>query len=61
MTNEELRDHFAGLAMQSFIKRMPLNYTNNDIERVSGIAYLTADTMMEEREASLFPELPEEE
>jgi hypothetical protein len=46
----DLRDWFAGLAMQMLIYRLPKEYTLEEDQSVSSFAYGFADDMMEERE-----------
>ena len=44
LVNRELRDHFAGLAMQTLPKDM------NDMETLVRMAYIMADAMIAERD-----------
>lgn len=46
----DLRDWFAGLAMQMLIYKLPKEYTLEEDESVSSFAYGFADNMMRERE-----------
>jgi hypothetical protein len=53
MTNEELIDHFAGLALQGIManKHNPLynNYTSWHLECVAELAYDMAEKMVEQK------------
>ena len=46
MSNITLRDHFAGLAMQTLPKNIP------DMETLARLSYTMADAMLAEREKS---------
>ena len=54
MTEVELRDYFAGLAMQTLLKKMPIAFTTHADARwfqaATKEAYAIADLMLEVRE-----------
>lgn len=45
MVDEDMRDFFAGLAMQALVSRIG----SSNEEAVAGLAYTMADAMMKER------------
>lgn len=53
MTNTELRDHFAGLAMQGMLSACTgFNANPSQLQRLSCSAYMYADAMLKAREAT---------
>jgi hypothetical protein len=53
MTYEELRDHFAGLAMQGMLSACTgFNANPSQLQRLSCSAYMYADAMLKAREAT---------
>jgi hypothetical protein len=56
MNDEDLRDLFAGLAMQGLIQHFDFDRFKQDPQRVARWAYDTADAMIEAKYAEPEPE-----